>query len=232
MKQICIFILSFAIIFLVSPLIAQKYQIGPTVGLNMANVDIDVKNDEQDIGTSTRAGLVLGGSIYFTITSNIGLQFEPTYMQKGAKVEVKWMENGTSFKLEQTLKVNYIDIPILFKAYFGQQNIKPYLFAGANIALKTGDIKVRNDKVIVDGQDVTSQVPDDEREIKFKTNLTDFGFNSGAGILFPVGKNNFYFEGQYNIGLTDINNEKDADKAEMKNKGVQIKAGIFFPVGG
>lgn len=232
MKKFSIVFLILTIIFFISPVMAQNHQIGPLVGLNLASVDVDIKDEEEDIGTSTRTGFIFGGSFYLSLSSNIGLQFEPTYIQKGSKVEVKGMENGVDIKLEQTLKANYIDIPILFKASFGQVSTKPYLLAGVNIALKAGDAKVEVDKVTIDGQDVTSEILSDEWEDELQTKSIDFGLNFGVGILIPIGSNQFFIEGQYNIGLKNIYDDEDPDVNDVKTKGIQIKAGIFFPLGG
>ncbi len=232
MKKLCIVSLILAIIFLVSPGTAQNILIGPLVGLNLASVDVDVKDVDQDISTSIQPGFAFGGSFYLALSSNIGLQFEPTYMQKGSKVEVKWVENGSNIEMDQILKANYIDIPILFKASFAQGSTKPYVLAGGNIALRTSDVTVEVDKVTVDGQDITSQIPSGELEDELKTKVSDFGLNFGAGILFPIGTNHFFIEGQYNIGLKNINDEVDADKVKVKTKGILIKAGIFFTLGG
>jgi opacity protein-like surface antigen len=231
MKKSSIVFLILIILFFISPVMAQNNQIGLLVGLNLASLDFDVNEEEVDINTSIRTGFTLGGSFYLALSSNIGLQFEPAYIQKGSKVEVKGMENGAEIKMEQTIKVNYIDIPILFKASFGQGSTKPYLLAGGNIALKTGDLKVEVDKYFINGQDVTSQISSDDREIELKTKSTDFGLTFGAGILFPVGNNHFFIEGQYNIGLTNIYDDEDPDVNDVKTKGIQIRAGIFFPLG-
>ena len=232
MKKLCIVLLILTIIFSVSAVMAQNNLIGPLVGLNLASVDIEVKDVDQDISTSIRPGFAFGGSFYLALSSSIGLQFEPAYMQKGSKVEVKWVENGSNIEMDQILKANHIDIPILFKASFGQGNTKPYVLAGANVALRTSDVTVEVDKVTVDGQDITSQIPSGELEDELKTTVTDFGLNFGAGILFPIGTNHFFIEGQYNIGLKNIYDEEDADEVEVKTKGILIKAGIFFTLGG
>lgn len=230
MKKFCINFLILAIIFLVSSVMAQNNQVGPLVGLNLASMDVDFDDEEFDIDTSMRTCFAFGGVFYLSLSPNIGIQIEPAYMQKGSKVEMKGMDDGHSFKMEQTVKANYIDIPILFKASFGQGSTKPYILAGPDIAFKIGDAIVETDKVTVDGQDITNQIPSDELEQDLETKSTDFGLNFGAGILFPLGTNHFFIEGQYNIGLTNINDE-DPDETDIKTKGIQIKVGIFFPLG-
>lgn len=163
MKKFCRVFTVLIIVFSVSTVVAQNIQIGPIAGLNLASVNIDI-TDGQDINTSFRAGFAVGGSFYLAFSPNIGLQFEPAYMQKGSKAEVKFIDSGDNIKIDETLKANYMDIPVLFKASFGQGSIKPYVLAGADIALKMGDTKVKMDKVIINGLDVTSLFTSDELE--------------------------------------------------------------------
>jgi hypothetical protein len=231
MKKVCFILIISTTLFLFFPLTAQNIQIGPVVGLALVSLDIDMGHEPQDVNTSTRIGFAFGGSFYVALSSNIGFQFEPAYIQKGSKADVKWVENGSNFNMDQTLKVNYIDIPLLFKASIVKENIEPYILAGANIGLKLGDLKAEVNKITVDGQDITNQIPSDEREVDLKTKSADFGINFGAGILIPIGNNHIFLEGQYNIGLADIYDEEDTDQVDLKNKGILIKAGILFPLG-
>jgi hypothetical protein len=136
-------------------------------------------------------------------------------------------------KIEATFTADYLDIPVLLKASFGDGPVKPYLLAGATIAFLLGDTKLEMDKVIVtiDGrdEDITSEIPSDEREEKVETKSTDFILNFGGGVLIPLGQVNIFIEGQYNLGLTDVNDEPD-DITEIKTTGIQIKAGVLFPL--
>ena len=231
MKRLSFLFLLLSFFLLSTSVIAQSHQIGLFGGVNLAKVDVDIKDGEQQIETNNKAGFALGGVVCLSLANNIALQIEPAYMQKGSKVIVEWLENGSSFKMDQTFKTNYIDIPLLLKVSLGQGNTRPYLLAGGSIAFKTGDAKVKVDKVTVDGRDVTSLLSSEEREIEWKIKSTDFGLNFGAGVIFPVATYHLFLEGQYNLGLTNINDEDNADEGTLKTKGIQIKAGLLFSLG-
>jgi hypothetical protein len=51
------------------------------------------KDKEQQINTSTQTGFAIGVDLYLSLAQNIGVQCEPVYIQKGAKVKVKWVDN-------------------------------------------------------------------------------------------------------------------------------------------
>ena len=222
------FLIGFCLIlFLILPGFGQTNQIGLVAGLNLGNVDISPSpGDEVDLGY--RTGFAFGGCLYFAFSPTFGLQVEPTYMQKGSKVTIK----EDNDRLEGTLKANYIDIPALLKISLSQGNTQPYVMAGVDVAIKLGDANLVYDKIVIDGMDVTSLVPENEREEELPTKSTDFGVNFGAGIQFPIGNNQLFVEGQYNIGLVNVADEPgDDDVVEVKTKGIQIKVGILFPLG-
>jgi len=227
MKKLQILIVLFFIWFCFLQGFTQTNKIGLVGGLNFGNVDISPSlGDEVDLGY--RTGFAFGGALYIAFSPTFGLQVEPTYMQKGSKVTIK----EDNDRLEGTLKANYIDIPVLFKIDLSQGNTQPYVMAGLDVGLRLGKVNLVYDKIVIDGMDVTSLIPENEREDELPTKSTDLGVNFGAGVQFPVGKNHIFIEGQYNLGLVDVANEtSDDEEIEVKTKGIQIKLGFIFPLG-
>lgn len=60
----------------------------------------------------------------------------------------------------------------------------------------------------------------------------DFGLGFGAGVSFPLGTNALFVEGRYALGLSNINDDPEDPDTQIKNKGIQVIAGITFPLGG
>ena len=166
---------------------------------------MDPKPDGWDFGM--RTGLMFGGVLSYSFSPVLGLQFEPAYVQKGSKIDASSIEQGMTIKLEATLSGDYVDIPVLFKASFGDGPVKPYLLAGASIAFLLGDVKLKIDKATANGQDVTNQLPSEMKEQTVKVKSNDFILNFGGGVIIPAGQVNIFIEGQYNLGLTDVNDE-------------------------
>jgi len=203
-----------------------QVQLGLQAGANFADVTQDPTQEGVEI--STRTGFLIGGILFYSFSPILGLQVEPAYVQKGAKVDLPLSEGGT-VQAEATLTTDYLDIPVLLKASFGGGVVQPYLLAGASIAFLLGDATLRLDKVTIDGQDITSEIPSDEREEKQEFKSTDFILNFGGGIIISAGPVNIFIEGQYNLGLTDVNDDPD-DITEIKTTSIQIKAGVMFPL--
>jgi hypothetical protein len=208
-----------------------QVQLGLQAGANFGDVTIDPT--PEGVETGMRTGFLIGGVLYYNFSPILGLQFEPTYVQKGAKVDQSFTEEGMTIKAEQTLSADYIDIPVFLKASFGTGPVKPYLLAGASVAFLLSDAMLKIDKATIDGVDVTSMIPSDEREDTLETKSPDFILNFGAGVIIPLGAVNIFVEGQYNLGLSDINDEDPIPgepEMTIKTKGIKAKVGVLFPL--
>jgi hypothetical protein len=173
--------------------------------------------------------LIAGGALMIYLNPYFNLLVEPAYMQKGSKVTI---EEGNR-KDEATLQANSLDIPVLLKISLSEGRAQPYLIAGPTLGFKLGDAKLVLDKAYLNGQDVTSQVPEENREEKLDTKSTEFGFSFGAGLMVPMGKNQLFVEGVYSLGLTNMAEPGDPDDiTDVKNTGIQFRAGILFSLGG
>ena len=222
MKKTATVLIMMATLLFMTNGIAQV-QIGLQAGTNLGDVTLDPTPEGVETGMHT--GFMFGGMLFYSFSPVVGLQVEPAYVQKGAKVDI----SGTGYKMEQTLTADYIDIPVLLKASFGDGPVKPYLLAGASIAFSLGDAKVEFDKLTINGQTIPSNQSDDTVKVK----STDFILNFGGGVIIPLGQVNIFIEGQYNIGLTDVNDEPSTPGEEditIKTTGIQIKAGVLFPL--
>jgi hypothetical protein len=149
------------LIFFVLQINAQV-KIGVQAGINLANISMDPTPEGYDIGS--RNGLILGGILNYNFSPVLGLQIAPAYIQKGASIDISTTDDGANIEIEATFSANYIDVPFLLKATFGNQQVKPFLLAGASIAFLMGDVKSNIDKATVDGQDVTNSLTSEQKE--------------------------------------------------------------------
>jgi len=205
MKKLFLLSLIVLVTLFIQPLNAQV-QLGLQAGTNLGDVSLDPT--PEGVTTEMRAGIMFGGVLFYSFSPIFGLQVEPAYVQKGATVDV------STEQLEGTITGDYIDIPVLLKASFGDGPVKPYLLAGASIAFLLGDVKLEIDNAT---------------EETLETKSTDFILNFGGGVLIPAGQVNIFIEGQYNLGLTDVNDDPE-DDTKFKSTGIQIKAGVLFPL--
>ena len=228
-KTATVLIMLAALLFMTNGV--AQVQLGLQAGANFANVTQDPTEAGFELNTQT--GFLFGGILFYSFSPMWGLQVEPAYVQKGAKFEQSGTEDGMTLLMEGAFTTDYIDLPVLLKASFGSGPVKPYLVAGATVAFKLGEATSEIDKITINGEDFTSMIPSDERKDTIKTKSTDFILNFGAGVIIPLGKVNIFIEGQYNLGVSDVNDETPEPgepEITIKTTGIQIKAGVMFPL--
>ena len=226
-KPVAVLILIF--IFLLASNAYAQFQIGPLVGGNLNGLSI--KPDMQGRNINFVTGFTAGVVMVYNFSSMFSIQSEPAYTERGASTSTAQTDVGLILEIEQSIEMNYIDVPVLFKLSFEGDFIKPYLLAGGYAAFPLQDTKVKVDKVIANGQNVITLIPNELLEQDLKNESIDFGLNFGAGISFPLGIVNMFFEVQYNLGLTDLNDEVPQEGIEqdiIKNRGLQIQTGLLF----
>ena len=167
--------------------------------------------DSVGMGTSSRTGLGIGG---FVDIGGGKLSFQPElwYIQKG----MKGTGIGSSGGGEGTIKLNYIEIPLLLKVDLGVPNaqVKPYLFVGPQVSFLASSTL-----------DVTWIGHSESDEISSAVNSTDFGLTGGVGIDVSQ----FLLEARYDMGLTNVlKDTAGGDLISVKNSTFLIAAGYRF----
>jgi len=84
-------------IIFVIPTNAQ-IKLGLQSGINQANLNFDPLLSDYE--TSNRTGFMIGGIFNYEFTSVLSLQVEPTYIQKGALLDISIVEDGMNIEAE------------------------------------------------------------------------------------------------------------------------------------
>jgi hypothetical protein len=142
----------------------------------------------------------------FRTSIHIGFLAEVIISDK-ASFQPELLYSGQGYVGEDTKKkFNYINVPLLLK-YYVADNIS--IEAGPQVGFLINSIE-RGNNGNTDFED---------------QNVVDFGVNIGLGYEFPSG---IFFQGRYNLGLTNINGSDDSDKFSYSNSVFQISVGYMF----
>jgi hypothetical protein len=183
-----------------SAAVAQDIEFGIKGGGSLA--ELSGSDDAVDDSVSkSRKGFVAGAYLAFPLGDTVSLQPEALFTQKGQSFDF------TDLDVDTTLKLDYVEVPLLIKARFGGDGIRPYLFAGPYVGFR---IKA---EVVVDAEDAGSTTNDLEDETKG----TDYGIVGGAGLEFPAGSGAFLLEARYARGLTSIASDDVESEDDVKN---------------
>src|SRR5690606_6511134 len=101
---------------------AQEIKFGAKAGLNISNQTGDIEN------TKSLIGFHIGGFAEIKFTEKFAFQPELLYSLQGAKYDF----SEEDFTEESTLKLNYLNIPLMFK-YYATESL--FVEAGPQIGL-------------------------------------------------------------------------------------------------
>ena len=142
----------------------------------------------------------------FRTSIHIGFLAEVIISDK-ASFQPELLYSGQGYVGEDTKKkFNYINVPLLLK-YYVAENIS--IEAGPQVGFLINSIERGNDG----NTDFEDQ------------NIVDFGVNLGLGYEFPSG---IFFQGRYNLGLTNINGSDNSDTISYSNSVFQLSVGYMF----
>lgn len=226
MKKLTLTTIAILSVFLLN---AQK--IGLKAGLNMSGISTNIEINEEH-AEDLLPGLC-GGLVFDYTPDKIGFKIEALYSQKGYKLTVNSTVDGTDVVNNFSLKLNYIQVPILLKYKLGPAYIVAgpyfaYAMDGKEIATITVDGKKIAEEQYADygatpSNDVFKSKEFSGDDITFKR--TDLGINVGVGAEFLM----FFTEIRYGKGLTNISDIKTipADKYK-KNYTLTFSVGVLF----
>lgn len=186
----------------------------PTFGV-LAGIDFATLGGSDVQNAGTRTGLTIGGSATFHIDNRFGIEPELLFSQKGA--------SETSGGSKLTLKMNYIEVPVLARYDLpttGQ--VHPFFLAGPTMSFQT-----TCDAEVSSGSSSASASCDDINQQSgggFSKKTFDVGGTLGAGVMFPAGKKmNLSIGLRYNLGFVDT-----FDNTDAKNRVWSLLAGLTF----
>jgi hypothetical protein len=207
-----------AFAFGAAPLAAQSVTVGPMAGVSLSTFsgdDVDFISDEGIfLEKGTRTGFAVGGFAEFEFGANFAIEPQLLYLQRGAKYSGSVDDGtGTLVGVSSSLNVDYLQLPVLFKAELRKPDSKltPAVFVGPAIGFNIS-CKINAEGA---GSELSQDCPDDT------VSSTDFSLVFGAGLEYD----GFSLQGRYDMGLGSI-----ADDGDVKNSGWLITLGYGFRI--
>ena len=202
-----------AVFFIPAHASAQGVTVGIKGGLSNTNVKFTFAPGEDEGFPSPDAvnGLIIGGWVGRDFNAKAGMLVEFFYDQGGAKLGFTDVEGN---RYEQTINVDYIQIPVLARMNFkASDTAVMHVFGGPTFGFKAR----QSEKLTVNGIDVPSE---EIEEARIKSN--DMGITIGAG--FDIGK--FVIDARYTWGLVNINKDSGGGEPEVKTKQFAVMFGM------
>ena len=211
-----ILIISAIALFGLTAVNAQEVEFGIKGGINLATITGD-DTDDLDGRTSFHVGVVAE----IAISDKFSVQPELLYSSQGATSEDSYTEEGFNVKEEVTVKLDYINLPIIAKYYVADGFS---IEAGPQIGfLMNSELEI---DLTASGEGISEDFSETE-DLKDYVKGIDVGLNFGLGYKMESGLN---FSARYNLGLSDGNDDPEFFESDsaLKNNVIQISVGYFF----
>lgn len=189
-------------------------------GLNMATMSLSGGDDDVNVSDYTKSlmGFHLGLTAEFPLNDMLAFETGLFYSTKGVSIEIK--EENVNFTTDMNL--NYLDIPLAFKAYFDLGGMKAYGLLGPYIGYGlSGTVSAT---FSVGGNEQTQ-----EDDIKWGSEADDHFRKLDYGLTFGGGLdiNNITLGVAYDMGMANIAAVQENDN-EAKNRVLKISVGYKF----
>lgn len=177
-----------------------------TLGVKIGLAYVDVQTEDFIEEFDWKLGFLAGGFVNWRFHSMLALQPEIYFIQKGSDVvDPDLDEDGT-------LKLSYIEIPVLVKAYLPTEGaFRPHAFVGPY-----GAFKLSSDLEFFGEEEEVEEVKD-----------TDFGLVFGVGTDWLLDFGRLTFDLRYEFSLGTIWEEPD-EEIDLKNRAILFTVGYVF----
>lgn len=200
---------------------------GALLGASITKInDLDPTGDNtigDAIESKSKAGFQVGAYLQLPLAGALSLQPELHYIQKGAKFEGEDVEFGDA---EVSLKLAYVEVPVLLRMDLGSSGLRPFIVAGPSFALRTSC----KFSFAFEGNSLNADCDEGELdeggEAEDPIKKTDIGGIVGAGLAGNLGGRTLSAQLRYSRGFTSIANTS-AD-VSPKNSGFSVVFGIGF----
>lgn len=191
---------------------AGRMYAGAKGGVNMA----DLAGDDAG-GLDMRNGFS-GGVFYGSdFGGQLGVRGEVLYVMKGA--EGDFVIPGDDHGHESIIRLNYLDVPVLFVANFPAGDKFSFnILAGPSFNFNL---------------DAEVEVPshNETTDIKDSVKSVEFGAIAGGGLEYMLSSLSIVLDVRYSLGAATIAEDVAGESADIKNRGLGVMAGVMFPFG-
>ncbi|MBC8089303.1 MAG: PorT family protein [Phycisphaerae bacterium] len=194
------------------PLHAQRF--GIMAGATFSNL-----RSSEDLDLERRNGTIFGATLQLPLGAKIALQPELLFLNKGAKFRDPIGNQGNN----QSVRLDYLEIPVLLRYDFSREVIGPHIYAGPSIGFNL------NCQVQFGGNGAEAGATTDCGNDDFKPKTLDYGLTVGAGVDLNLGGLALTTGVRYGLGLADIrNDDSDEFQSRVNNGTVAIYLGVLF----
>ena len=200
---------------------------GLKIGVNYNDVSVPSIQSSLKINPKLVQGIDVAAFAEIGLRDNFSIRPELAYVKKGFKIDEALSFEVSNLPLPVGVKaitnIRYIQIPVLGKYSFGEENAKAYIIAGPAVGYAI-DANLKTSVSAIIDFNVSNTKIDLSKKTYQRAELSAI---AGAGIELDMGNGSIFFEARYQHSFTDMLKDPIVD-LRMKNKGFALSAGIKF----
>jgi hypothetical protein len=183
------------------------------MGLTYSDLFIDPQ-PEGGANWKSVMSFALGGELNFWLTPEFAMAPQLLYVSRVSESEE---QDFGLFKFSQSIHTTYLEMPVHAKLQIGDEQVRPYVFAGPSIALLLSATSSMTQNGNEEDQDAKDDFPD-----------TELGLQGGVGISLQIDKRSeLIADAGYHYGLTDLT-KGEAEGFTVKHRGFRLMAGVLL----
>jgi hypothetical protein len=200
---------------------ATDFYAGVKAGIGLSSLWGNNSTDSSGMSATLLPGFCGGVSAALHFSEYIGGQIEVLYFIKGKTSGGDY----PALSLEKQWKTDYLEIPLLLKAYYPIKNALPLIYIGPSFAFTlSSKYRVMTQKDDPKNRDGFIST-DTTYDIRDKTSLFDAGLAVGGGMEFSIETGAIIFDVRYTPGF--ISREKNAG-LDIKNYMLSFMVGYVY----
>jgi hypothetical protein len=175
----------------------QQSQIGIKAGANFATIQDGIDQLEGIDEEPWIPRLTVGLATSFWMNDYFAFAPEINYSQRGFRATGT---NQLGIEYTNTYHYDFVEVPLMFRATFGQQIVRGYINLGPTVSYMV------NGKETTEMAGITTEEKIDTEDTKYS--LFEVGGAVGGGLHINTGLGSFLIDLRYHTGFTNIQKEE------------------------
>lgn len=222
---------AFTLTFCFSITLSAQVSLGFRTGATWSNVQASEGLDALAPDFKTISGFHVAAVTEIAFGNHFSLQPELAFTRKGFGIRedfgIELFDMPLPVGLRNDTRVNYVELPLLAKYKFGDQNAQFYLMAGPSVGYATkGRLLTRAKLLLIDVKVLDTPINLDAVHYE----RLEAGAVAGAGVNIRLGGTNLFFDGRYSHSFTQVY-DIPVIEDRVSNRGFSINVGWTFPLG-
>jgi Outer membrane protein beta-barrel domain len=187
--------------FTTRPRFTPHYLAGLNLSLPQSISQVSTFSSDASLNRTPRIGFQLGAGVDWNMSDNWSLGLEGIFASKSFRGVANNISKSDNLEIIDNSA--WLDFPLVLKYSYDSGRWRPFVYGGfaLNLLLSSSASLIFND-VIVNNQVRPAEGVDES--FTFQRNFLNRSIVLGGGIKYKIGKNYFYADARYMVGLNNL----------------------------